>query len=268
MRKGYNVFKNVLLMIASLISIFPFYWMLVSATNVSKDITMGKMSFGYALVMNIKNAFAKEDLWRAFLNSSYLAIVVTVVSLLVCAVAGYAFVIYPSKGKDTLFLVLIASMMVPFAARIIPMFRMFSDMNLLNKFWAIILPAIGAPFLIFFFKQNTHAFPLETIQAARVDGLSEWGIFFRIYTPMMKSTYAAAGIFAFMASWNNYMWPLIALQSNDKFTLPLMVSNLAADFNPDYGMVMVGIIMSTLPSVIAFFLLQKAFVEGMIGSFK
>ena len=121
---------------------------------------------------------------------------------------------------------------------------------------------------IFFFKQNTHAFPLETIEAARVDGLSEYGIFFKIYMPMMKSTYAAAGIFSFMASWNNYMWPLIALQSDSKFTLPLTVSNLAAGFTPDYGMVMVGIILSTLPTVLVFFLLQKSFVEGMVGSVK
>lgn len=163
---------------------------------------------------------------------------------------------------------LIASMMVPFAAKIIPMFRMFSNLGLLNSFSAIILPAIGTPFLVFFFKQNTHAFPVETIQAARVDGLGEYGIFFRIYMPMMKSTYAAAGIFAFMASWNNYMWPLIALQSNDKFTLPLAVSNLAAGFTPDYGMVMVGIIISTIPTILVFFLLQKAFVEGMVGSVK
>lgn len=170
--------------------------------------------------------------------------------------------------KDVLFLALIASMMVPFAARIIPMFRMFAQMRLLNNYWSIILPAIGTPFLIFFFKQNTHSFPQETIQAARVDGLNEYQIFFKIYMPMMKSTYAAAGIFAFMASWNNYMWPLIALQSNSKFTLPLMVSNLAADFNPDYGMIMVGIIMSTIPSVLVLFLLQKSFVEGMVGSVK
>lgn len=155
-----------------------------------------------------------------------------------------------------------------FCSKIIPMFRMFSEMKLLNSYWAIILPAIGAPFLIFFFKQNTHAFPQETIQAARVDGLNELQIFIRIFMPMMKSTYAAAGIFSFMASWNNYMWPLIALQSNSKFTLPLTVSNLAAGFTPDYGMVMVGIIISTVPTILVFFLLQNAFVEGMVGSVK
>lgn len=268
MRKVSSLFKNLFLIIVSIISIFPFYWMLVGATNDSKDITMGKLTFGSSLVKNITNAFDKADLWQAFFNSAVLAIIITALSLIICSIAGYAFVIYPSRGKEILFMVLIASMMVPFAAKIIPMFRMFSDMKLLNSFWAIILPAIGAPFLIFFFKQNAESFPRETIQAARVDGCGEYQIFVRIFMPMMKSTYAAAGIFAFMASWNNYMWPLIALQSNSKFTLPLMVSNLAADFNPDYGMIMVGIILSTIPTIIVFFCLQKAFVEGMVGSVK
>jgi lactose/L-arabinose transport system permease protein len=197
-----------------------------------------------------------------------LAVIITVVSLTICSLAGYAFVIYSSKKKEILFVILIASMMVPFAARIIPMFRMFAAMGLLNNYLSIILPAIGAPFLVFFFKQNTHVFPLETIQAARVDGCSEWGIFFKIFIPMMKSSYAAAAIFAFMGSWNNYMWPLIALQSNEKFTLPLAVSNLAAGFSPDYGMIMVGIIISTMPMLLVFFCLQRAFVEGMVGSVK
>lgn len=263
-----STLKHVFLIIASFISIFPFYWMIVSATNKPKDITMGKLSFGSALTENVTNAFSHGNMWRAFGNSLFLAVVITVLSLLICSIAGYAFVIYPSRGKEILFMALIASMMVPFAAKIIPMFRMFSKLGLLNSFWAIILPAVGTPFLIFFFKQNTHSFPTETIEAARVDGLSEYGIFFRIYMPMMKSTYAAAGIFAFMASWNNYMWPLIALQSESKYTLPLTVSNLANGFTPDYGMVMVGIVFSTLPTVLVFFLLQKAFVEGMVGSVK
>lgn len=268
MNKLGSIIKNAFLIFISLISIFPFYWMIVSVTNKTKDISMGKLTFGSYLMDNIRNAFGHADLWGAFLNSAQLAIVITLLSLLICSIAGYAFVIYPSKTKDVLFLALIASMMVPFAAKIIPMFRMFSNLHLLNNYTAIILPAIGTPFLIFFFRQNTYSFPQETIQAARVDGLNEFQIFLKIYMPMMKSTYAAAGIFAFMASWNNYMWPLIVLQSNKKFTLPLMVSNLAANFNPDYGMIMVGIILSTIPTIVVFFLLQKAFVEGMVGSVK
>jgi len=268
-KKVLNVFRYVFLSIVSFISVFPFFWMIVAATNKSVEVTKGTMIPGTYFFENLKTLLASDLQYvNAFKNSIIIAIVTTALAMVVSSAAGYAFVVYKTKARERVFNFIFLSMMVPFAAKIIPMFRMFSNLGLLNSFSAIILPAIGTPFLVFFFKQNTHAFPVETIQAARVDGLGEYGIFFRIYMPMMKSTYAAAGIFAFMASWNNYMWPLIALQSNDKFTLPLAVSNLAAGFTPDYGMVMVGIIISTIPTILVFFLLQKAFVEGMVGSVK
>ena len=138
MRKIRNLGKHIFLILFSFICIFPFYWMIVSATNESKDITMGKLSFGSALMKNIGNAFANTDIVHAFLNSAFLAIVITVLSLLICSVAGYAFVIYSDKSKNILFMALIASMMVPFAAKIIPMFRIFSNLGLLNSFSAII----------------------------------------------------------------------------------------------------------------------------------
>lgn len=263
-----NLMKHLFLALLSLLCVFPFYWMIVGMTNTSADIVKGKLTFGTHLMENVKNAWEYTDLMRAFGNSLFLAVIITSVGLLICSIAGYAFVIFPSRAKEILFTALIASMMVPFAAKIIPMFRMFSKMGLLNNYLAIILPALGSPFLIFFFKQNTYAFPKDTIEAARVDGLNEFQIFVRIFMPMMKSTYAAAGIFMFMASWNNYMWPLIALQSSEKFTLPLAVANLASGFTPDYGMTLVGVVLSTLPTIVVFFTLQKAFVEGMVGSVK
>lgn len=268
MRNIKYCFRHIFLIIVSFISVFPFMWMVISATNSSKDITVGKLTFGSHLAENIRNAVTDANLGQAFINSMILALIITITSIIVCSLAGYAFVTFPSKAKSIMFMVLIASMMVPFAARIIPMYRMFAKAGLLNNYLCIILPAIGAPFLVFFFKQNSESFPMETIQAARVDGCSEYGIFVRIFMPMMKSTYAAAAIFSFMASWNNYMWPLISLQSQDKYTLPLAVSNLAAGFTPDYGMVMVGITFSTLPTIVIFFALQKYFVEGILGSVK
>ena len=150
-------FKHVFLMTLSLLCVFPFYWMIVGMTNSSADITMGKLTFGNKLAENVTNAFNYSNLWRAFGNSLLLAVIVTGIGLLICSIAGYAFVVFPSRGKEILFLALIASMMVPFAAKIIPMFRMFSKMGLLNNYLAIILPAIGSPFLIFFFKQNAYS---------------------------------------------------------------------------------------------------------------
>jgi lactose/L-arabinose transport system permease protein len=145
---------------------------------------------------------------------------------------------------------------------------MFGQMNLLNTYTAVIMPTVATAFLIFFFRQNAMLFPREIIEAARVDGLNEIGIFVRMFIPTMKSTYAAAGIITFMTAWNNYLWPLIVIQTKDKITLPLIISNLASSYTPDYGMIMVAIILSTIPTALLFFGMQKHFVEGMVGSIK
>ena len=257
----------LILTVASILSVFPLYYMFCASTNRSIDVIAGKLIPGTYLI-DFKALIAQQNLRLALCNSFRNATVLTILCLLVCSIAGYGFEIYHDKAKDAVFTVLLTAMMIPFAAIMIPMFRMFSKMGLLNNYLAIILPAIGSPFLIFFFKQNAYSFPKDTLEAARMDGLNEYQIFFKIFMPMMKSTYAAAGIFMFMASWNNYMWPLIALQSDTKFTLPLVVANLASGFTPDYGMTMVGIVLSTLPTIIVFFTLQKSFVEGMTGSVK
>ncbi|MNV64771.1 Lactose transport system permease protein LacG [compost metagenome] len=208
------------------------------------------------------------SLGAAFWNSALIAFIGTVGTLLLSSMAGFGFEIYHSKGKSRLFGLLMLSMMMPFAAVMIPLFRMFSSLGLLNSPTAVILPSITTAFMIFFFLQNTKSFPRELLQAGRVDGLGEWKLFTHIYMPTMKPTYAAAAIITFMNYWNSFLWPLIALQTQEKKTLPLVVSSLASSYNPDYGIIMVAIVITTLPSVLIFFLLQKQFVQGMLGSVK
>lgn len=260
--------QYVFLSVVSLVSIFPFIWMIIGATNKSMDITMGKMTLGSQLLINFNNLLASGDLLLCIKNSAILSLFITALSMLVCSMAGYGFVIFHSKAKEIFFSLILLSMMVPTSSIVIPMFKMFSKMGILNTKVGVVLPAISTAFLIFFFKQNTKSFPYETIQSARIDGLGEMGIFFKIYMPMMKSTYAAAAIITFMSSWNNYMWPLISLQTKDQRTLPLMISSLGTAYTPDYGMIMVGIIITTIPSALIFFLMQKQFVESMMGSVK
>lgn len=138
----------------------------------------------------------------------------------------------------------------------------------INSLFVVIVPSICTAFLIFFFRQNIKAFPKEIVEAARIDGLSELGIFFKVYVPSAKNTYAAAAIITFMNSWNNYLWPLVALQSPDKRTIPLVLSAMGASYTPDYGMMMCGIVIATLPTAAIFFIMQKQFVQGMLGSIK
>lgn len=259
---------HVFLILASVISLFPFVWMLIGMTNTSSDIVKGKFSFGSSFSDNVSHLFGSTNLGQAFWNSALIAVVGTLLTLLLSSIAGYGFEIYRTKGKDRLFGVLMLSMMMPFAAIMIPLFRMFSKFGILNTPTAVILPTITTAFMIFFFMQNTKSFPRELLQAGRVDGLGELKLFTKVYMPTMKPTYAAAAIITFMSNWNNFLWPLIALQSQDKKTLPLIVSSLASSYNPDYGMIMVSIVITTLPTVIIFFLLQKQFVQGMLGSVK
>lgn len=269
MKNKFNkIVTYIVLTTASIISIIPFVWMIIGATNESKDITLGKLSLGTQFIENFKRLNEMVDLGTVFFNSFKIAVIVTVISLTLCSMAGYGFEIFKSKWKDRVFTILLVSMMLPFAAMMIPLFKMFSNLGLLNTHVAVIIPTSATAFLIFFFRQSTKTFPKEILEAARVDGLNELKIFFKIYMPTMKSTYAAAAIIAFMGSWNSFLWPLIALQTPDKKTLPVVISSLSSMYQPDYGVIMVAIVISVLPMLLIFFLLQKHFVEGMVGAVK
>lgn len=272
--KTKRMFTYLFLIIAALISIFPFIWMVISATNQSVDVTKGTLLPGAHLFKNIDNLFNSVDMWQALWNSAKISVVTTVLSLLVASAAGYGFEMYRSRGKDIVFNILLASMMIPFAAIMVPLFQMFAKVSSVVPFLgidtaaAVILPTFTTAFLIFFFRQNTKMFPKEMMEAGRIDGLSEIGLFFRIYMPTMKSTYAAAAIITFLNSWNNYLWPLIVLQSPENMTVPLLISNLGSGYAPDYGLIMSAIVITTLPTALVFFMMQKQFVAGMTGSVK
>lgn len=253
---------------SALLSLFPFVWMLISSTNSTADINQGKFTFGHALFENIGKLNGMVDLPLIFWNTAKISIIATVLTLLVASLAGYGFEVYRSKLRERIYQLLLLTMMIPFAALMIPLFTMMAKAGLLNSHWAVILPAIPSVYIIFYFRQCTKAFPKDLLDAARVDGVSEWKIFLFVYFPVMRSTYAAAFIITFMANWNNYLWPLIVLQSSEMKTINLVLSSLASAYFPDFGVVMVGTILATLPTVIVFFTMQKQFVQGMLGSVK
>lgn len=268
--------KYALLTILAITSLFPFIFMLLGMTSDSQSIISGELKIGGDFIKNMQNLFSSNlDFVHALGNSAIIAIITTILALLISSAAGYGFEIYKTKKRERLFNILLLSMMVPFAALMIPLFRMFSNLSStpfhffgIDTFFAVIIPSVSTAFLIFFFRQNTKSFPKDMIEAARIDGVSEIGIFFKIFMPTIKNTYAAAAIITFMNSWNNYLWPLISLQSPEKRTLPLILSAMGASYTPDYGMIMCAIVIATIPTAIIFFVMQKQFVEGMIGSVK
>jgi lactose/L-arabinose transport system permease protein len=263
-----EVLRYAFLGIAAFLSLFPFLWMLISATNTSIDILGGKMSFGDALSANIWSFFTQVDVPLVFWNSAEVAVLATILTIVVSSLAGYGFEIFQSRARDRLYTLVLLTLMVPFAALMIPLFMMMARAGLIDTHIAIMLPTIASAFIIFYFRQSTKAFPRELRDAAKVDGLKEWQIFLYIYVPVMRSTYAAAIVIVFMTNWNNYLWPLIVLQTNETKTITLVLSSLASAYSPDFGVVMIGTVLATLPTLLIFFFMQRQFVQGMLGSVK
>ena len=205
-KKLMNALKYVFLGTLSFVSIFPFYWMIMAATNKSIDVTKGTLLPGTYFLENLKSVLASDlQYLNSYGNSIFITVTTTILAMIVSSAAGYAFVVYRSKTRDHIFDFIFASMMVPFAALMVPLFRLFSNFNKLglgfiglNSPGAVIITGIATAFLIFFFKQNTATFPKDLIEAARIDGLGEVKIFLQIYMPTMKSTYAAAIVVTFM----------------------------------------------------------------------
>ncbi len=276
-RKIMRVFQHVFLSVCAVVSLFPLVWMILAATNKSVDVTRGSLLPGTYLLENLRAVFGSDlGYLNAYKNTLIIAVTTTVLAMIISSAAGYAFVIYKSRSRETVFNIILVSMMVPFSAMMVPLFRLFSkfskipllDQIAINTPGAVIVISVATAFLIFFFRQNTLTFPRELVEAARIDGLGEFSIFLRVFMPTMRSTYAAAIIVTFMNSWNSYLWPLIALRSPEKRTLPLILSAMGSSYTPDYGMMMTAVLLATIPMAVIFFVLQKQFVAGMTGSVK
>ena len=190
MTKIRTVAKYVFLTIVSLISVFPLYWMAVSATHTSIDVIRGALLPGNYLFKNLSNLLGASDVSGAMINSFKYSIMMTILALFICSLAGYGFEIYHDKAKDAIMAILLLAMMVPFVAIMIPLFQMFSKWGLLNSTLGFLLPTLSTPFLIMLFRQSARSFPHDILEAARLDGLNEFNIFLRIFIPTMKATYA------------------------------------------------------------------------------
>lgn len=258
----------IFLAIVSLISVFPFYWMIMAATNNYVDVSKGKLTFGTYAAENFRNLISQQPLGLAMKNSFVYAITVTVICLFICSLAGYGFEVYHDKWKDKLFSVLLLAMMIPQVATMIPLFRMFSKAGLLNTVLAFFLPMISTPFMIMMFRQNSRAFPVDIVEAARIDGLSEIKIFFQMYMPVMKSTYAAAAVITFMNAWNAYLWPKVCMTDGKSLNMVMLIANMTGGYKIDYGMIMMGVLFCSIPTLVIFFVLQKQFAEGVTGAVK
>ncbi|MDG0791042.1 carbohydrate ABC transporter permease [Cohnella ginsengisoli] len=267
-RRGLSSLLYIALSVGALVSLFPFYWAAVSATRESGSVFAKPPALlpGGKFLDNVSHLNDTIGIWRVMGNSLFVVSVYTVLSLTICSMAGYAFAKFRFKGRSALFGMFLLSMMVPYHALIIPLFKLMAAWGWLNTYQALILPNLAYPFAIFLMRQNLLAVPDAIMEAGRIDGVSEAGLFGRIVLPSVKPALAATAIFLFMYQWNSFLWPLIAVQTKEMYTLPVALSSLFGLSRIDYGQVMAGVTLATGPIIVFFLLLQKHFISGMLGS--
>ena len=256
----------VLLSLGMLLMIGPFVWMLLGAFKTNQDFirTTPTLLPETWTLDNFQRLFSKQDSVRYFLNSAAIAIVVTVANLIFCSMAGYALGKLKFAGHRPLMGLVLATLMVPGSVTLVPLFVLMSKLGLVNSYAAVTLPFFAGAFGVFLMRQFMSSVPDELIKAARVDGAGEWRIFTRIVLPLLKPALAALAVFQFLLTWNNFLWPLVALTDQSKYTLPVALATFSIGQNKaDYGLLMAGSVALVAPVIVLFLALQRHFTQSI-----
>lgn len=263
-----KIFIYLSLILVAFISLFPFYFMFVSGTNTNTAILSSppRLIPGAELAANYALLNGKMDMLRVGFNSLFISVIFTALCLFLYSSAGYALAKFDFKGKKIIFGFIMFSMMIPSQVLYVPMFRMLIGVDLTDTYAAVILPLLANAFGVFLMRQNMLNFPIALVEASRIDGCSEWGIFFRIVLPNMKPALGALVIYMFTNMWNSFMWPLIVLGSKKMYTFPVALAMLDGNpTNKDFAVILLATSIATLPILIIFLIFQKQFVAGVMG---
>lgn len=265
---GAKITLFLFFLILGVILVIPFYIVFISSFKdggdlirygINLSIEPDKMS-----LTNFKFLFTGDHSYFTwFFNSMILTVLQVALTLIISAFVGYGFAAYDFKFKNFLFVCVLFVMMVPFEILMLPLYNQINNMQLVDSYAGIILPGIANASTIFFFRQYLLGIPKEIIDAGRIDGATEYGIFFRLIVPIMKPSFAAMAILNTMSSWNNFLWPLLVLKSDTKFTLPIGLNTLLTPYGNNYDLLIVGSFFSVLPIFILFLCFQKYFIDGM-----
>ncbi len=201
-----------------------------------------------------------------FKNSLIVSLTATILNLFLSSLAGYSLARFHYRGRDLIFSIIIVMLLLPHQAIVVPLFMVMSSIGLTDSLWTVILPCVTSPFAIFFMRQYFLSIPGSIMEAARVDGASEWQIYLKIVLPQAKPALAALGIFSFMFNWNNFLWPLIALKSESEFTIPLGISMMHGEYSTPYNELMAAAVIASVPVLLAYFILQNKFIHSMVIS--
>jgi len=267
-RRMNETLVHILLIAGLIVTLLPFIWMLSTSFKTKGGIFTfppewipKEPTFG-----NYQELFKGVNFLRCFWNSLIVALSITGLSLFLNSLAGYAFAKYRFRWRGWLFTLILATMMIPGQMTMMPVFLLLKSLGLLNSYMGLIIPAATSAFGIFLMCQFISTIPDDLIESARMDGCSEFRIYWQVILPLCKPVLAALGIFTFMGSWNDFLWPLIVMIKESMYTLPVALANLNSQYATEYGLLMAGAVVVVVPILIVFFLAQKYVIEGIATS--
>ncbi|MDD5564029.1 MAG: carbohydrate ABC transporter permease [Thermoanaerobaculaceae bacterium] len=256
---------HLALVIVAVATLLPFLWMLSASLMPAGEASQWPPSFlpSRPTLANYRALFQRLDLGRCFLNSAFVAVVSTALALLVVSLAGYAFAKLRFPGRSRLFRTLLTAMVIPAQVAMLPLFLLLREVGLVNTYWGVIIPALAPVFGIFMVRQYALSLPDELLDAARVDGAGEFTIYRRLVLPLLRPILVTFGVFSFIGAWNDFMWPLIVLTDDRRYTLPVALANLIGEHAQDIELMMAGSVLTVLPVLLLFLVLQRTYVEGL-----
>ncbi|HZG86012.1 carbohydrate ABC transporter permease [Paenibacillus sp.] len=268
-----NRFRSVcfflFFVLLSIVFLYPLASLLLASFKPSTELLRNGLSLGIQPELFTWNNYSYlfSDAGRKYFfwyrNSLVITFVFTMLSLLLSSMVGYGLAIYHFKGKNLLFLLVLVVMMIPVEIIILPLYKLTISLKIINTYWGVILPFVVAPLPIFFFRQFASSLPKDYLDAGRVDGCTELGIFFRLMIPLMLPAFGAMAILQALHSWNNFLWPLIVLRTDDMLTLPIGLTSMITPYGNNYDMLLSGSVLSIVPIVILFAAFQRFFISGL-----
>ncbi len=265
--KTRKVIIFLILTTLAIITLFPILFIFISSFRSRMDVTLypsqllpNKITFeNYTSILTNKNA----PVMRWLLNSVFVSTSHTLLTLLVCSTAGFAFARLDFKFKNTIFLILLSSMMIPRIVNFIPLYKLMSDMKLIDTYAALIIPGVENAFNIFLIRQFMVGIPSALDESAYIDGANSWQVFTRIILPLSKPVLFVVGLFSFRNNWNELLWPLVAVSSNSKRTITAGLSVVQGAFEHEFNLVNTVTVLSVIPLIFMFIFAQKYFMEGL-----
>ncbi|HTO23400.1 MAG TPA: carbohydrate ABC transporter permease [Spirochaetia bacterium] len=265
-----NVLLILFFLVLCVAFLFPIYSLLLASFRPGRDLMRfgitvktlapGDLSLKYLASLLTARAGAYTVWYR---NSLILVVMQTGLSLFFSSLVGYGLGVYEFRGRRLIFSLVLLVLVVPIQILILPLYSLLIFFKSMNTFWGIVAPFVVSPFAVFFFRQYVIGIPMDFIDAGRIDGLREGGIFFRVVAPLMKPAFGAMAILTALQSWNNFLWPLIVLRTGNMFTLPIGLASLLSPYGNNYDMLISGSLMATLPILVIFFIFQRYFIAGL-----